>query len=251
MAHGLGRLLCTGMLTLLGQASLPRFFRGNSGGKMFRPIRQKRYPQRHIERRDNAGKSGAAVPLAEAVGDPAAFKRHGRREALQSGRRERAAAFARPQKPGTRIKLFVEGFYLVGHRPHSRIQEACAETQGRPVSNEVASTPLVCSGREGRGRKLLCRDSAYTRRTGHSVCCRLYSAGVKFVPTDGDLTTIRFDQASATLYLPKVRLDTNTEVIIRNLAAFEASAVPGTLFFIRYTDFMNGIIDTDEDVRLL
>ncbi|GLJ35898.1 hypothetical protein SUGI_0720320 [Cryptomeria japonica] len=79
----------------------------------------------------------------------------------------------------------------------------------------------------------------------------LYSAGVKFVPTDGDLTTIRFDQATATLYLPKVRLDSNTEVIIRNLAAFEASAVPGTLFFIRYTDFTNGIIDTDEDVRLL
>ncbi|GLJ35886.1 hypothetical protein SUGI_0720180 [Cryptomeria japonica] len=79
----------------------------------------------------------------------------------------------------------------------------------------------------------------------------LYSAGVKFVPTDGDLTTIRFDQATSTLYLPKVRLDSNTEVIIRNLVAFEASAVPGALFFIRYTDFMNGIIDTDEDVRLL
>ncbi|GLJ35904.1 hypothetical protein SUGI_0720390 [Cryptomeria japonica] len=79
----------------------------------------------------------------------------------------------------------------------------------------------------------------------------LSSAGVKFLPTDGDLTTIRFDQASATLYLPKMRLDSNTEVIIRNLVAFEASVVPSDLSFIRYADFMNGIIDTDEDVRVL
>ncbi|GLJ35896.1 hypothetical protein SUGI_0720300 [Cryptomeria japonica] len=79
----------------------------------------------------------------------------------------------------------------------------------------------------------------------------LYSAGVKFLPTDGDLTTIRFDTMTTTLYLPKVRLDNNSEVILRNLVAFEASAAPGALIFTRYTDFMNGIIDTEEDVRLL
>ncbi|GLJ35876.1 hypothetical protein SUGI_0720040 [Cryptomeria japonica] len=79
----------------------------------------------------------------------------------------------------------------------------------------------------------------------------LYSAGVKFLPTEGDLTTIRFDPNTATLYLPKVRLDCNTEVVLRNLVAFEASAAPGALIFTRYTDFMNGIIDTVEDVGLL
>lgn len=79
----------------------------------------------------------------------------------------------------------------------------------------------------------------------------LYSAGVKFVPTDGDLTTIQFDEKTATLYLPKVKLDTNTEVILRNLVALEASAAPGALVFTRYIDFMNGMIDSEEDVRLL
>ncbi|GLJ35879.1 hypothetical protein SUGI_0720100 [Cryptomeria japonica] len=79
----------------------------------------------------------------------------------------------------------------------------------------------------------------------------LYSAGVKFLPADGDLTTIRFDPTTATLYLPKVKLDANSEVILRNLVAFEASAAPGDLIFTRYTDFMNGMIDKDEDVRLL
>ncbi|GLJ35827.1 hypothetical protein SUGI_0719320 [Cryptomeria japonica] len=79
----------------------------------------------------------------------------------------------------------------------------------------------------------------------------LYSAGVKFLPTEGDLTTIRFDPRTATLYLPKLRLDSSTEVVLRNLVAFEASAAPGDLIFTRYSDFMNGIIDKEEDVRLL
>jgi hypothetical protein len=79
----------------------------------------------------------------------------------------------------------------------------------------------------------------------------LYSAGVKFAPTDGDLTSIQFDEKTATLYLPKVKLDNNTEVILRNLVAFEASAAPGAMVFTRYTDFMNGMIDSEEDVKLL
>ncbi|GLJ35861.1 hypothetical protein SUGI_0719790 [Cryptomeria japonica] len=79
----------------------------------------------------------------------------------------------------------------------------------------------------------------------------LYSAGLKFRPTEGDVTTIRFDQTTATLYLPKLRLDSNTEVVLRNLVAFEASGASGAWIFTRYTDFMNGIIDSVEDVRLL
>ncbi|GLJ35869.1 hypothetical protein SUGI_0719920 [Cryptomeria japonica] len=79
----------------------------------------------------------------------------------------------------------------------------------------------------------------------------LYSAGVTLRPTEGDLTRIRFDQTSATLYLPKLRLDCSTEVVLRNLVAFEASVSPGDLIFTRCTDFMNGIIDTVEDVQLL
>ena len=79
----------------------------------------------------------------------------------------------------------------------------------------------------------------------------LCSAGVKFVPTNGDLTTIQFDTKTATLYLPRVKLDNNIEVILRNLVAFEASAAPGALVFTRYTNFMNVMIDSEEDVRSL
>lgn len=79
----------------------------------------------------------------------------------------------------------------------------------------------------------------------------LYSAGVKFAPTDGDLTSVKFDEKTATLYLPKVKLDSNTEVILRNLVAFEASAAPGATVFTRYVDFMNGMIDSEDDAKLL
>ena len=41
------------------------------------------------------------------------------------------------------------------------------------------------------------------------------------------------------------------QVILRNLVAYEASVAPGPLVFTRYTELMNGIIDTKEDVKLL
>ena len=55
----------------------------------------------------------------------------------------------------------------------------------------------------------------------------------------------------ATLYLPNVKLDSNTEVILRNMVAFEASAAPGVMVFTRYTDLMNRMINAEEDVKLL
>ena len=66
-----------------------------------------------------------------------------------------------------------------------------------------------------------------------------------FENSDGNLNSIKFDEKMATLYLPNVKLDSNTEVILRNLVAFEASAAPCALVFTRYIDFMNGIIDNE------
>ncbi|OEL36786.1 putative UPF0481 protein [Dichanthelium oligosanthes] len=79
----------------------------------------------------------------------------------------------------------------------------------------------------------------------------LVNAGVKFLPTTGDLSTIAFDAKTATFSLPVVTLDSNTEVVLRNLVAYEASAASGPLVLARYTELMNGIIDTDDDVALL
>nr|XP_010905001.3 putative UPF0481 protein At3g02645 [Elaeis guineensis] len=79
----------------------------------------------------------------------------------------------------------------------------------------------------------------------------LSKAGVKFSPTEGDLTTIWFNSRTATFYLPTVSLDVNTEVLLRNLIAYETTVELGPMVFTRYTELMNGIIDTEEDVKLL
>ncbi|KAG9456204.1 hypothetical protein H6P81_000712 [Aristolochia fimbriata] len=76
-------------------------------------------------------------------------------------------------------------------------------------------------------------------------------AGVKFAPTNGDLSTISFSKKTATLYLPTITLDVNAEVVLRNMVAYEASAASGPLVLTRYTELMNGIIDTGEDAKLL
>ncbi|XP_073107846.1 putative UPF0481 protein At3g02645 isoform X2 [Elaeis guineensis] len=79
----------------------------------------------------------------------------------------------------------------------------------------------------------------------------LSKAGVKFSPTKGDLTTVSFNSRTATFYLPAVSLDVNTEVLLRNLVAYETAVELGPMVFTRYTELMNGIIDTEEDVKLL
>ncbi|XP_022153444.1 putative UPF0481 protein At3g02645 [Momordica charantia] len=79
----------------------------------------------------------------------------------------------------------------------------------------------------------------------------LSKAGVRFSPSAGGISTITFDAKTATLHLPTARLDVNTQVTLRNLVAYEASRGSGPLVFTRYTELMNGIVDSEEDVRLL
>ncbi|KAL5559730.1 hypothetical protein UlMin_035941 [Ulmus minor] len=79
----------------------------------------------------------------------------------------------------------------------------------------------------------------------------LTEIGVQFIPTNGGLETISFDKSSGKFYLPVVDLDENSEVVLRNLVAYEASISPEAMVFTRYTELMNGIIDSEEDVRIL
>ncbi|RCV29884.1 hypothetical protein SETIT_6G049200v2 [Setaria italica] len=75
--------------------------------------------------------------------------------------------------------------------------------------------------------------------------------GVRFVPAPEGIAGISFDAATTTMSLPIITLDANTEVVLRNLVAYEAVAVRGPLVLARYTELMNGIIDTARDVKIL
>ncbi|KAL9460153.1 hypothetical protein AB3S75_003371 [Citrus x aurantiifolia] len=79
----------------------------------------------------------------------------------------------------------------------------------------------------------------------------LAKVNVNFSATVGNISTFCFDTKTATLHLPTINFDVNTEVILRNLVAYEASNASGPLVLARYTELMNGIIDTEEDVKLL
>ncbi|GLU22018.1 hypothetical protein SLE2022_381200 [Rubroshorea leprosula] len=80
---------------------------------------------------------------------------------------------------------------------------------------------------------------------------QLSKSCVRFSPTKGNICTISFDVKTWTLYLPIITLDVNTEVVLRNLVAYEATNASGPLVLTRYTELMNGIIDSAEDVKLL
>lgn len=62
---------------------------------------------------------------------------------------------------------------------------------------------------------------------------------------------IEFNEKKGILYLPVIKVDVNSEVIMRNLVAHEALTKPDFLIFTRYTELMRAIIDTEKDVKLL
>ncbi|CAK7351123.1 unnamed protein product [Dovyalis caffra] len=80
---------------------------------------------------------------------------------------------------------------------------------------------------------------------------QLSKCGVRFVPTNGSISTINFNKKACTFYLPRISLDVNSEVVLRNLVAYEASNSSGPMVFTRYTELMNGIIDSAEDAKKL
>jgi hypothetical protein len=75
--------------------------------------------------------------------------------------------------------------------------------------------------------------------------------GVRFCPTVGGLSAVDFCAATATLHLPVIGVDANSEVVLRNLVAYEAAVATEPLALARYVELMNGIIDTEEDAKLL
>ncbi|KAL7239578.1 hypothetical protein ACSBR2_005472 [Camellia fascicularis] len=76
-------------------------------------------------------------------------------------------------------------------------------------------------------------------------------AGVEFCSSNGGLATIEFNKYTKKFHLPVIILNVNSEVVMRNLVAYEASTTSESLVFARYMELMNGIIDTAEDAKML
>ncbi|PWA56888.1 UPF0481 protein [Artemisia annua] len=76
---------------------------------------------------------------------------------------------------------------------------------------------------------------------------------VEFKVAQGGISIIEFNKEHLIFYLPTIIVKENTEVILRNLVAYEATRVKSydILQFAEYVDLMCGIIDKPRDVELL
>lgn len=128
----------------------------------------------------------------------------------------------------------------------------CLSVLGEPIEQltQHAAEPSGGAGAPGGVEDKNSRSPLLEEIAVPSVAELAYT-GVRFCPTVGDLSAVDFCAATATLHLPVVGVDVNTEVVLRNLVAYEAAAGLGPLALARYVELMNGIIDTEEDARVL
>ncbi|GJY38354.1 zinc finger BED domain-containing protein RICESLEEPER 2 [Tanacetum coccineum] len=76
---------------------------------------------------------------------------------------------------------------------------------------------------------------------------------VEFKVVEGGISSIEFNKEHLIFYLPAITVNENTEVILRNLVAYETTRMKScdTIQFAEYVDLMCGIIDKPRDVELL
>ncbi|GKU87525.1 hypothetical protein SLEP1_g1917 [Rubroshorea leprosula] len=79
----------------------------------------------------------------------------------------------------------------------------------------------------------------------------LWNARMRFSPITGGTSFVKFDERTHTLHLPVITLNSTSEVVIRNLVAYEIGEKSGSLNFRRFSELMGAIVDTAEDVAVL
>jgi hypothetical protein len=119
------------------------------------------------------------------------------------------------------------------------------------ISSIISSAGDVAEEAESASQKTEDELSPLVEEIAIPSVTQLHKIGVKFRPAKGGLESINFDKSCGKFYLPVIHLDDNSEVVLRNLVAYEACIAPEIMVFTRYTELMNGIIDNEEDVRIL
>jgi hypothetical protein len=130
---------------------------------------------------------------------------------------------------------------------------SCVLRPGRKVdiNNLISSAENVAEEVDCASQKTKDKLSPLVEEIAIPSVSQLHKVGVKFRPTKGGLESINFDKCCGAFYLPVIHLDDNSEVVLRNLVAYEACIAPEVMAFTRFTELMIGIIDSEEDVRIL
>jgi hypothetical protein len=83
----------------------------------------------------------------------------------------------------------------------------------------------------------------------HAV--ELRNTGIKFKRCHGGMEKIKFDWNSATIFLPLICISDSTEILFRNLIAFEMCKPSDINYVTCYVHLMDELIDSERDVALL
>ncbi|KAK7821282.1 putative UPF0481 protein At3g02645 [Quercus suber] len=149
------------------------------------------------------------------------------------------------------IKIFnSKAMKLLVTLPFIIISYICNLKNKSDITNLISSAEAVAEDAQSVSNEIK-DESPKVEEIEIPSVTQLLKIGVKFRPSKGGLGTINFDKSSGTFYLPAIHLDGNSEVVLRNLVAYEACIAPDVMVFTRYTELMNGIIDTEEDVKIL
>ncbi|KAH7854638.1 hypothetical protein Vadar_016219 [Vaccinium darrowii] len=118
------------------------------------------------------------------------------------------------------------------------------------VSSSVSGTPGLKSQAP--------TDTASTGKPENAIeeihipsVTQLCNVGVVFRSATGGIEAVGFNRQTKVFTLPVIHLDVDSEVVMRNLVAYETAINPESLVFTRYMELMSGIVDTVEDARLL
>lgn len=79
----------------------------------------------------------------------------------------------------------------------------------------------------------------------------LKTAGVTFKSTKNGILKCRFDETTLTLTLPSIHLDGFSQVLLKNLIAFEAMAELNPPCLVKYIALMNGLLRNSKDLKIL
>ncbi|CAL0323861.1 unnamed protein product [Lupinus luteus] len=120
----------------------------------------------------------------------------------------------------------------------------------RPIKRHIDAIVNISSIDYGSSETSPSKEKAPVVITIPSVC-ELHSVGIRFEPSQDGIIAIEFDEKKGIFYLPLIKLDVNSEVIMRNLVAHEALTKPNFLIFTKYTELMREIIDSEKDVKIL
>lgn len=125
-----------------------------------------------------------------------------------------------------------------------------ARYMGRVLQGELPSSFERCMG---RCLQMLQGKNNALNHDFESIlpAVELKNAGIKFRPCDGGVAEINFDPHSSTIYLPPLAITYDTEVLFRNLIAFELGRQSELNYIISYVNLMDDLIDSKKDVALL